>query len=116
MDDNQLTQTPPRDDYAITVLYRPEPVRPPEPEPAKEWEWYAPSFFSRLAENRPLVIFLIIAFLVLVVGPSLFYVFNPPRPRPPLPVRGRGFPTLQERESPSRHLAGSGWSRHDRTT
>ena len=50
--------------------------------------------FARLSHNRGLLILLIIAFLLLVIGPSLFYILNPPRPRPPLPVRGQGIPAM----------------------
>jgi hypothetical protein len=57
-----------------------------------DYQWYEPGLFSRLAANKPLIILLVIAFLLLVIGPSLFYVFNPPRPKPPIPVRGQGFP------------------------
>ncbi len=58
-----------------------------------DYEWYRPGLFARLAASKTLIIVLIIAFVLLVVGPSLFYIFNPPKPRPPLPVHGQGIPT-----------------------
>ncbi len=69
---------------------------PPVPgsNPDDDYQWYRPGLFARLTQNRALLILLIVAFLVLVIGPSLFYILNPPRPRPPLPVRGRGIPAL----------------------
>lgn len=81
------------DDFVLELTYNPPEPEDPGPE---EFQWYEPSFFRKLASNRPLVILLIVAFLVLVVGPSLFYLFNPPRPRPPRPVRGQGIPALSE--------------------
>ena len=49
-------------------------------------EAYGPGLFSRLAENRAVVILLVIAFLALVIGPSLYYVLHrepeQPKPRP----------------------------------
>jgi hypothetical protein len=100
VDSNEYPQTTPDDELVLELTHNPEPLDPEplDPEPrggtAQDYQWYEPGLFARLTQNRALIVLLIIAFLVLVIGPSLFYILNPPRPRPPIPVRGQGFPAF----------------------
>jgi hypothetical protein len=90
VDSNEYPQSTPDDELVLEVTMDPEPYVGA----AQDYQWYEPGLFARLTQNRALIVLLIIAFLVLVIGPSLFYILNPPRPRPPLPIRGQGFPAL----------------------
>lgn len=53
-----------------------------------EYEWYRPGFFTRLTSSRPMVIALVIAFVLFILGPSLFWLLNPPHAAAPKPVGG----------------------------
>lgn len=46
-----------------------------------------PSLFARLARSRTLVIVVILAFLLLILGPSLYWIFHRPDLRRPAPTR-----------------------------
>ena len=96
MDSDGHPQITPEPDPVLGLTYGPEPdqrivAAAPPPD---EYEWYDPGFFARLTGNRPLIILLIIAFLILILGPSLFYVLNPPRPRPIKRLPGQGIPAM----------------------
>lgn len=62
----------------------------------EEDEAYEPGFFARLTANPWLVILLVVAFLLLVLSPWLYYALYPPRPRPPEPIERRGLPVLYD--------------------
>ncbi len=95
MESHDYPQTTPDDEVALELALNPEPLDyERQVGAAPDYQWYEPGLFARLTQNRALIVLLIVAFLVLVIGPSLFYILNPPRPRPPLPVRGRGIPAL----------------------
>ena len=65
--------------------------------PEEDDEVYEPSFFARLTANRLLIIVLVVAFLLLILGPWLYYLLNPPEPRPPRQIPRRAIPVLNER-------------------
>ncbi len=90
MNSDEYQQTARESEFVAELTHNPESLE--ELPAAEDYQWYRPSVWTRLATNKPLIILLIIAFLVLVIGPSLFYVLNPPRPRPPRPVPGQGIP------------------------
>jgi hypothetical protein len=95
VDSNDYRQTTSDQELVPEGTLDREPLdREPQVATAQDYQWYEPGLFARLTQNRALILLLIIAFLVLVIGPSLFYILNPPRPRPPLPVRGQGIPAL----------------------
>jgi hypothetical protein len=102
---DEYQQTAPESEFVAELPLDPESFE--ELPSAADYQWYRPSVWTRLATNKPLIILLIIAFLVLVIGPSLFYVLNPPRPRPPRPVPGQGFPAQKAPESDRKAAAAS---------
>ena len=80
----------------------PESLLDGHPDPAvdpgeEDDDAYEPSFFARLTANRLLVIVLVVAFLLLILGPWLYYLLNPPEPRPPRQIPRRAIPVLNER-------------------
>ncbi len=94
MESSNYPPAPAEDGYAVEPPVGVDPFAFPAAEQSDDYQWYKPSLIARLSHNRGLLILLIIAFLLLVIGPSVFYILNPPRPRPPLPVRGQGIPAI----------------------
>ncbi len=77
--------------------FNPEWLQDDELDPLLKDEPYEPGFFARLTARRPLVILLVIAFLLLILAPWLYYLLNPPHPRPPRQVPGRVITVLNEK-------------------
>ena len=98
MDPNEFSR-PPEADLVLGSASDPESPEEYEPTFDEENDRYEPGFFARVTMNRPLVILLVIAFLLLVLAPWLFYALNPPHPRPSRPVPRRVYPTLNEDET-----------------
>ena len=96
MDPDMYTDTP-DGDLVPEDAVDPEWLQEDEPSFIDEDERYEPGFFARLTANRLLVVILVIAFLLLILAPWLYYALNPPHPRPPRQVPRRVFPVLNEK-------------------
>ncbi len=76
-------------DWVLEITYGAPKVAEWTPAVVKqEYEWYRPSLITRLSTSRPMLITLVVAFLLLVLGPSLFWLLNPPHAAAPKPVGG----------------------------
>jgi len=96
VDPNEHVDTP-DEQLVLEDAFNPEWLRDDDLDPLLEDEPYEPGFFARLTARRPLVILLVIAFLLLILAPSLYYLLNPPHPRPPRQVPGRVITVLNEK-------------------
>ena len=85
MEENGFTEAPGGDPDA-RYAFDSQLVDDAEPDSLADDEAYEPGLFARLTANRLLVIVLVIAFLLLVLSPWLYYLLNPPHPRPPREV------------------------------
>jgi hypothetical protein len=92
--------TSPDEGYVLELTVSSDDAADPDAK-QDDLQWYEPSVWSRLAVSRPLVILLVIAFLALVIGPSLIWAFHrDPEPPKPKPTPVRGYPALHERTLP----------------
>lgn len=96
MDPNEHLDTP-DEELSLESAFNPEWLQDDELDPVQEDEPYEPGFFARLTAKRPLVFLLVIAFLLLILAPWLYYVLNPPHPRPPRQVPSRVITVLNEK-------------------
>ena len=85
VDWNEFTEMT-EEDLDLGYTLDPEPLEDEGLDFAGDDEAYEPGLFARLTANRLLVIVLVIAFLLLVLSPWLYYLLNPPHPRPPREV------------------------------
>ena len=107
MDPNEHLDTP-GEELVLEDAFDPEWLLDDQVDPVQEDEPYEPGFFARLTARRPLVVLLVIAFLLLILAPWLYYLLNPPHPRPPHQVPGRVITVLNEKGPLHRPLVSDG--------